>query len=147
MWYEAIIIFILQVWCVSMICVAAFLFLSSWSTQDHFVDWFAERVHSSVEEDTDPMLEECLVATRKLLALFDSAVRQRGRHPIVRAAHASPEAFVNVRVCVCLSVCFCAVHPSVPGVINSTFSFCAKCVTSPHPTSTPSCLSLVQQKS
>ena len=85
---------------------AALLFLSSWSTQDHFADWFAEKVHSSVAEDTAPMLEECLVATRNLLALFHSAVRQRGRHPLVRAAHAGSEAFVNVRTCVSVFVHF-----------------------------------------
>ena len=57
-------------------------------------------------EDTAPMLEECLVATRNLLALFHSAVRQRGRHPLVRAAHAGSEAFVNVRTYVSVFVLF-----------------------------------------
>lgn len=62
------------------------------------MDWFAEKVNSCVVDGKGAVLEECLASTRSLLALFHSAVRQRGRHPIVPAAHSSSETFVNVSV-------------------------------------------------
>ena len=66
------------------------------------MDWFTEKVHSSVEDSTGCLLEECLAATRSLLAAFHSAVKQRGRHPVVRATHSSSETFGSVSVSVCL---------------------------------------------
>ena len=66
------------------------------------MDWFAEKVQSCVVEGRGSLLEECLAATRSLLGLFHSAVRQRSRHPIVRATRSSSETFVNVRKCVCM---------------------------------------------
>ena len=63
------------------------------------MDWFAEKVNSCVVDGEGAALEECLTSTRSLLVLFRSAVRQRGRHPIMPAAHSNSETFVNVSVC------------------------------------------------
>ena len=64
------------------------------------MNWFVEMVRSCAEEGTGWLLEDCLAAARSLLAVLQSAVKQRGRHPVVRATHSSSETFGNVSVSV-----------------------------------------------